>query len=330
MTDEQGTTRGRPSRGWVYDVPDKPVVITCAITGNKTTREMNPHLPVTPKEQGEAALRAVQAGASVIHLHVREDDGSESLREERYLEALHEIRARVPEAIIELSTRGGQAKGAVDSGVGVALVPALWGGRAHLKPEMCSVNIGSMNIGNELFLNPAPQVAEQSARIYAAGLVPECDVFDMGHLESALRLVHHGVLQTPLHLLLVMGIAGGISASAPNLVRMVSALPESVQWTALGVGKFQLSVVGMAILLGGNVRVGLEDTAYYRKGELATSNAQLVQRAANLCRELGREVATPEMARAMLGLRARDTSRPHAREAPRAVAAAAAAQAVCS
>jgi 3-keto-5-aminohexanoate cleavage enzyme len=189
---------------------------------------------------------------------------------------------------------------------------------------MCSVNIGSMNIGNELFLNPPQQVAEQAARIYAAGLVPECDVFDMGHLESALRLVHHGVLQTPLHVLLVMGI----SASAPNLVRMVSALPEGVQWTALGVGKFQLSVVGMAIVLGGHVRVGLEDTAYYRKGELATSNAQLVQRAANLCRELGREVATPEMARQMLGLRARDTARSDAREAPRVTASAP--EAVCS
>jgi 3-keto-5-aminohexanoate cleavage enzyme len=328
MADQHRTTHGRHSRGWVHDVPDKPVVITCAITGNKTTRDMNPNLPITPKEQGEAALRAVQAGASVIHLHVREDDGSESLREERYLEALHEIRTRVPEAIIEISTRGGEAKGAVDSGVGIALGEALWGGRAELKPEMCSVNIGSMNIGNELFLNPPRQVAEQAARIYAAGLVPECDVFDMGHLESALRLVHQGVLQTPLHVLLVMGIAGGISASAPNLVRMVSALPEGVQWTALGVGKFQLSVVGMAIVLGGHVRVGLEDTAYYRKGELATSNAQLVQRAANLCRELGREVATPEMARQMLGLRARDTARSDAREAPRATASAP--EAVCS
>ncbi len=276
----------------MFELPSESVIITCAITGNKTTRQMNPNLPLTPKEQGIAAAQAVEAGASVIHLHVREDDGSESHRLERFEEAIYEIHSRVPEAIIEVSTRG-----AVGEDIDYR------GNCLDLKPEMCSLNIGTLNIGDEVFLNDPQDVRKLAARIYEMGVEPELDMFDVGMMESAFTLLKKGILREPMRFLLVLGIPGGVSADLRNLIHMVSLLPPGTHWTALGIGRFQLSIATHALLLGGNVRVGLEDTAYFRKGEVAKSNAQLVERVARLSREFGREVATPEQARKMLGLK---------------------------
>jgi 3-keto-5-aminohexanoate cleavage enzyme len=276
----------------MFELPSESVIITCAITGNKTTRQMNPNLPLTPKEQGIAAAQAVEAGASVIHLHVREDDGSESHRLERFEEAIYEIHSRVPEAIIEVSTRG-----AVGEDIDYR------GNCLDLKPEMCSLNIGTLNIGDEVFLNDPHDVRKLAARIYEMGVEPELDMFDVGMMESAFTLLKKGILREPMRFLLVLGIPGGVSADLRNLIHMVSLLPPGTHWTALGIGRFQLSIATHALLLGGNVRVGLEDTAYFRKGEVAKSNAQLVERVARLSREFGREVATPEQARKMLGLK---------------------------
>lgn len=278
----------------MFELPTEPVIITCAITGNKTTRQMNPNLPLTPKEQGIAAAEAVEAGASVIHLHVREDDGSESHRLERFEEAIYEIKSRVPEAIIEVSTRG-----AIEDDIDYR------GNCLDLKPEMCSLNIGTLNIANEVFLNHPLDVRKLAARIYEMGVEPELDMFDVGHVESAFTLLKQGVLRAPLRFLFVLGIPGGVSADLRNLMHMVSLLPPGTHWTALGIGRFQLTVAIHALLLGGNVRVGLEDTAYYSKGEVAKSNAQLVERIVRLSHELGREVATPDQARKMLGLKPR-------------------------
>jgi 3-keto-5-aminohexanoate cleavage enzyme len=135
------------------------------------------------------------------------------------------------------------------------------------------------------------------------GVEPELDMFDVGMMESAFTLLKKGILREPMRFLLVLGIPGGVSADLRNLIHMVSLLPPGTHWTALGIGRFQLSIATHALLLGGNVRVGLEDTAYFRKGEVAKSNAQLVERVARLSREFGREVATPEQARKMLGLK---------------------------
>lgn len=278
----------------MFELPTEPVIISCAITGNKTTRQMNPNLPLTPKEQGIAAAEAVEAGASIIHLHVREDDGSESHRRERFEEAIYEIKSRVPEAIIEVSTRG-----AVGEDIDYR------GNCLDLGAEMCSLNIGTLNIGDEVFLNDPLDVKKLAARIYSHGIEPELDMFDVGQVESAFTLLKKGVLREPLRFLFVLGIPGGISADLRNLTHMVSLLPPGTHWCALGIGRFQLSIAVHALLLGGNVRVGLEDTAYYRKNEVAKSNAQLVERIARLSRELGREVATPNQAREMLKLKPR-------------------------
>ncbi len=278
----------------MFEPSNEPVIVTCAITGNKTTREMNPYLPLTPKEQGIAAAEAVAAGASIIHLHVREDGGDECHSLDRFAHAVAEIQARAPDAIIEVSTRA-----AIGEGIDYR------GNCLELQTEMCSLNVGSINIGDEVFLNSPPDVRKLAARIYELGIEPELDCFDLGHLESLAVLRKQGVLRDPLRALLVLGISGGISADPRNLVHMVSRLPPGAHWSAVGIGRFQLNIAVQALIMGGNVRVGLEDTAYYRKGEVARSNAQLVERVVRLSRELGREIATPAQAREILQLNRR-------------------------
>jgi 3-keto-5-aminohexanoate cleavage enzyme len=257
---------------------------------------MNPNLPLTPVEQGIAAAEAIEAGASVIHLHVRNDDGSESHELDRFRAAVYEIQKRAPEAIIEVSTRG-----AVGEDIDYR------GNCLELQTEMCSLNIGSLNIGDEVFLNDPLDVRKLADRIYHYGVEPEIDIFDVGMLENALLLKKKGVIRGPLRLLVVLGIPGGATAGYLNLVHMVNLIPPGVHWSALGIGRFQLAIAIQAVIMGGHARVGMEDTAFYRKGELAKSNAQLVERVARLSRELGREVATPDQARAMLGLKPRVT-----------------------
>ena len=270
-----------------------PLIISCAITGNKTTRKMNPNLPITPKEQGVAAEAAVHAGASIIHLHVREDDGSESHRLERFEESVYQIQKRVPEAIIEVSTRGAPQ----DS-------MEFRGNCLSLHTEMCSLNIGTMNIGDELFINDPHEVFQLIEKIQASGSIPELDVFDVGHIEQAKTLVKRGILKGPLHFLFVLGIPGGVSGDIRNLMHMLSMMPEGSHWSSVGIGKFQLPVAMHTILLGGNARVGLEDAVWYSKKELAKSNAQLVERVARMSREMDREAATPDQARKLLGITA--------------------------
>jgi 3-keto-5-aminohexanoate cleavage enzyme len=279
-----------------FELTQEPLIISCAITGNKTTRAMNPNLPLTPVEQGIAAAEAVEAGASVIHLHVRNDDGSESHELDRFREAVHQIQTRAPEAIIEVSTRG-----AVEENRDMERRSNC----LSLGTEMCSLNIGSMNIGDETFINDPQDVIKLAGKIYEYGIEPEVDVFDVGMLEHAFYLKQRGVIQGRLRVLLVLGLNGGATAGYLNLVHMVTLVPPGTHWTALGIGRFQLSIATQAIIMGGHARVGLEDTAYYRKGEVAKSNAQLVERVARISRELSREVATPDQARKMLGLKPR-------------------------
>lgn len=274
----------------MFEIPSEPAIVSCAITGNKTTRAMNSNLPITPKEQGIAAEQAVEAGASVIHLHVREDDGTESHRVERFAETMHEIRSRVPEAIIEVSTRG---------------VDQTWecsGVALSLKPEMCSLNIGTMNLKDSIFINPPVQVKRLIGQIEESGALPEIDTFDIGHIEQALLWHKKGILKGSLRFLFVLGHEGGASAEPRNLIHMISLLPSGTHWTAMGAGKYMFYVLGMAAMLGGNVRVGMEDSCYIDKGILAHSNAQMVKKAAKIVDSIGRRVATPDEARKLLGL----------------------------
>ncbi len=269
-----------------------PVIITCAITGAETTREKQPNLPITPNEQARAAADAVKAGASIIHLHVREDDGKPSQRVERFKESIDAIRAAAPGVIIQISTGG-----AVGESIEKRAEPL------SLKPEMASLNLGTMNFGDDVFMNHPKDILGLASKMQSFGVMPELEIYEAGMLENAFRLAKQGVLREPLHFQFVLGVPGGMSGDIKNLVHLVSLLPsDRFHWGVAGVGRFQLPLAAHALAMGGHVRVGFEDNIFYRKGEVAVSNAQLVERISRIASELGREVATPAVARKLLGI----------------------------
>lgn len=269
-----------------------PVILTCAITGAETTRERQPALPITPAEQAEAAAEAVKAGASIIHLHVREDDGKPSQRVERFKEAIDAIRAAAPGVIIQISTGG-----AIGESIENRAKPLT------LKPDMASLNLGTMNFGDDVFMNHPRDILALAAKMHQSGVMPELEIYEVGMLENAFRLAKQGVLREPLHFQFVLGVPGGMSGDPRNLMHLVSLLPSpDLHWGVAGIGRFQLPLAEQALEMGGHVRVGFEDNIFYNKGELAKSNAQLVERVSRIARESGREVATPAVARKLLGI----------------------------
>jgi 3-keto-5-aminohexanoate cleavage enzyme len=267
------------------------LIITCAITGAETTKEQNPALPVTPDEQAQAAYDCWRAGASVIHLHVRDDDGKPSQSVDRFREAIEKIRKKCP-VIIQISTGG-----AVGEKTANRAAPL------KLKPEMASLNTGSINFGDEVFVNLPKDIEMLAAEMKVQKIKPEIEVYDYGMLEYSLKLMKKGIIPDPSHFQFVMGTGHGISGEAKNLCYMASLLPENCTWTAAGIGRYQLPVAAQAITMGGHVRVGLEDNIYWSKGVLAKSNAQLVERVAELAQTLQRSVATVEEAKSILCLK---------------------------
>jgi 3-keto-5-aminohexanoate cleavage enzyme len=265
------------------------LIITVALNGAEVTRAQNPHLPVTPVEIGADAARCRDAGAAMVHVHGRLPDGTPTQSGEVYAEILREIRSRT-DVIVQVSTGG-----AVGMTAEERLQPVM------LRPEMASLSTGTVNFGRGVFMNP-PDLIEHFARtMVAQGVVPEIECFDLGHIANALALVKQGILRLPLHFDFVMGVPGGIAPTIPNLVHMAQSIPEGCTWSVAGIGRAQLPLATAAILLGGHVRVGLEDNIYYTKGVPAT-NAMLVERVVRLARELGREIATPDDARRILRL----------------------------
>lgn len=268
-----------------------PLILTCAITGAETSKQKQPQLPITPTEQAQAAEEAVRAGAAIIHLHVREDDGTPTQRLERFEESISAIRSRVPEAIIQISTGG-----AVGESIENRARPLA------LKPEMASLNLGTLNFGEDVFLNHPKDIVGLAAKMREHGVMPELEIYEAGMLEAGVRLHAQGVLSEPLHFQFVLGVPGGMSGDLRHLMHLISLLPMGASWGVAGIGRFQLPLAVHAVTLGGHVRVGFEDNIFYRKGVLADSNAQLVARVARIARELDREVATPQQARKLLGL----------------------------
>lgn len=269
-----------------------PVIITCAITGAETTRERQPNLPILPEEQAKAAEEAVKAGASIIHLHVREDDGKPSQRPERFQEAISAIKKRVPDVIIQISTGG-----AVGESIENRARPLA------LKPEMASLNIGSLNFGEEVFINHPKEVEGLAKKMKEHGVMPELEVYEAGHVEAAFALAKKGVIVAPYHFQFVLGVPGGMSGDVRNLQLLHSMMPEGTHWGVAGIGRFQLPMAVHALVMGGHVRVGFEDNIFYSKGVVAKSNAELVARIARLASEIGRPVATCAQARELLGIR---------------------------
>lgn len=274
-----------------------PLIITCAITGAETTKDKQPALPITPEEQGISAREAMEAGASVIHLHVRDSHGRPSQNIDDFRRSIQEIKKQCgEEIIIQISTGG-----AVGETIQNRSRPLT------LKPEMASLNIGSLNFGDDVFINAPKDVQEMAREIDQNGVTPELEIYEMGHLESAYTLLKKGVIKLPFHVQFVLGVPGGMSGEIDNLNHLVryfeSKKTPQCSWGVAGIGRYQLPMAEAAIERGGHVRVGFEDNIFYSKGVLATSNAQLVERVASLAREAGRVIATPTQARALYGIK---------------------------
>lgn len=269
----------------------EPVIITAALVGAELTRENTPYLPLTPEEIAAEARACYEAGAAMVHVHARDQNGAPSQNIEDFRKILEAIRAQAPELILQVSTGG-----AVWMSAEERLQPLA------LQPDMASLNTGTLNFGEEVFSNPMPMVRQFARAMQERGIRPELEVYDTGMIPSALRLLKEGLLSEPLHFDLVLGVPGGAAGTIKNLLHMVESLPPNCTWTASGIGAAQLPITTAAILLGGHVRVGLEDNIYYRRGELTQGNAPLVARAARLARELERPLASPAEARRILHL----------------------------
>ena len=266
------------------------LIITVAPTGNVPTREMTPHLPQTPQEIAETALRCREAGASLIHVHARDAEGKPTLDADVF-ERTHQLISQRTDLIVQIST-GGRA--GTDPEARAAAV-------RRIRPEMASLTTGSMNFPDRIYANPFSLIEFLATAMKEAGTKPEMEIFEPGMIPNALGLIQKGLALPPLHFDFVLGSRGSLPATPKNLLFLSESIPADATWTVAAVGRHQLPMAALAIVMGGHVRVGLEDNIYYRRGELAT-NEQLVARVARIAAELGRPVAAPDEAREILGL----------------------------
>ncbi len=269
----------------------EPVVLTCAITGADVFRENNPNIPYTTSEIAESSIEAATAGATVVHLHVREDDGTPSGRPELFKEVISRIREN-SDVITMVSTGGSNDMTIEQRTTGL-----------EAQPDLSGVESGSMNFGDETFITPPPAGRGIIERATQAGIGLEVEVFDVGHVISAVRWLEQGLIPSPMRINLVFGVPGGIDASPEALTAMLRPLPPETFWTVTCIGRHHPRMLALALLYGApGIRTGLEDTVYLSRGVLAPSNAALVTKAIELARAVGREVATLDQARSLLGL----------------------------
>ena len=288
----------------------QPVILTCAITGGDDTAGRFPAVPVTPAQVAQSAVEACKAGAAIVHIHVRNPEtGKPSMETSLYSEVVDRIRDSGSSVIINLTT-----------GPGARFIPSnTEANRADpssnlrppvervqhivaLKPDICSLDMGTLNFGKGALINVPQHVEMIAAAIRSAGVKPELEVFDTGHIALSLDMIRRGLLDpTPLFQI-VMGVPWGAPATTEIMASMKSLLPAGSPWAAFGVGRQQFPMVAQALLLGGHIRVGLEDNLYLSKGELAPDNASLVRKAAGIVEALGSRLATPDEARALLGI----------------------------
>jgi uncharacterized protein (DUF849 family) len=286
------------------------VMLTCAVTGGGDTARKSPHVPVTPEQIANACIAAARAGAAIAHVHVRDPATGQGTRNVAYYQ---EVLARVADSgidvILNLTTgMGGDfTAGELDpliAGPGTDFV----GPQARLehiealRPPICSLDCGSMNFGEQVFMNTVAHVRTMAKRIQALGVKPELEVFDLGHVRLANELCKEGLVDAPALYQVCLGIPWGAGADARSMQAMVDALPAGAIWSGFGIGRMQMPMVAQAVLLGGNVRVGLEDNLYLDKGKLAT-NAELVTRAVEIIERLGARVLGPQVVRERLSLR---------------------------
>jgi uncharacterized protein (DUF849 family) len=286
-------------------------IIACALTGAADITRKNPAVPVTPEEIARSGIEAAKAGAAIMHIHVRDPaTGRPSMALELYREVVDRIRSNGIDVIINLTT-----------GAGARFVPDQTNPRTGdatstlttpqervrhviaLKPEICSLDLGSMNMGPFVFINTVPHVEEMAAAIRNAGVLPELEVFDPSHIVLAHQLIESGHVRPSPLVQVCLGVTGGAPATSETMIYMRNLLPKGATWFSFGVGRQQFPMVAQAVLLGGHVRVGLEDNLYVEPGRLAPSNAALVDKAVGIIRSLGGDIASAPEARGILNLR---------------------------
>jgi 3-keto-5-aminohexanoate cleavage enzyme len=272
------------------------LIITAALIGGAPTKEQNPAVPYSPAEIAAEALRSWRAGAAIVHIHVRDpQSGKPAFARELFQEAVERIRAE-SDVLINLTTSAFNLEG---PDVGRRRLMPL-----ELKPDLCSLDVGSLNFrGGRVFVNPPDWVETAAAEMRKAGVKPELEVFDLGHVRQAADLIKRGLLDDPAWFQICLGVPWGIDGDLEGLLAMKARLPEKGLWSVLGVGPMQLPLTTHALLLGGHVRVGFEDNLYLSRGMKADSNARFVERTVNLARLLDREVASCEVTRGMLNLK---------------------------
>jgi len=290
----------------------RKVIISCAVTGSADSPAKNPAVPVTPEEIARSSIEAARAGAAVVHIHVRDPKTTRpSMDEALYREVVERIRASDCDVLINLTTGPGArfvpgAQDPLTPGPGTNLKPPHERVRhvVELRPDICSLDMGSFNMGGRVFVNTPEHLQTMAVAIRDAGVLPELEVFETGHLLLAKRMIETGHIRPPGMFQICLGIAWGQPATPEAMTYMRNLLPPDAPWFAFGISLHQFPMVAQTVLLGGHPRVGLEDNIYLEKGKLAPSNAALVEKAANIIQVLGDQVATPAEARQILGLAA--------------------------
>ena len=271
------------------------LIITAAICGAEVTKAHNPAVPYTVEEMVNEARSAYNAGAAIIHVHVRHDDGTPTQDRERFRVVMDAIRRELPDVIMIPSTGGATGMSPEER-----LQPT------ELFPEMATLDCGTCNFGDEIFDNTMPTMRAFGKRMIENGIKPEYECFEMGHIDTILDMARKGeVPGDPMQFNFVLGVKGCTPATVKNLCWMVDAIPKDATWTATGVGRSAFTLAAPTIVMGGNVRVGFEDNIYLSRGVKAASNGELVEKVVRLSRELGREIASPDEARRILSLKPR-------------------------
>lgn len=273
--------------------PPNALIISAATTGSWPTKAQNPNVPTTPEEIAQAAIDCGEAGAAIVHIHVRDDDQRVTCDPERYARVRELVEAAGSNVVINMSTGGGAGTTTDEE----RMAPVA------LAPEIASFDCGSVNFGERVFVNSPSFLRELAVRMKAHGVKPEIECFEPGHVWNALRLIDEGLLEPPFWFQFVLGVRGGSPPEVKQLLHLVEMLPAGAHWSVCGIGRAQLPLGMAAMAMGGHVRTGLEDNIWYHKGELAQSNAQLVARIARIAGEMGRPLATPDQVRNLLRLR---------------------------
>jgi len=285
-------------------------IINCAVTGGGDTARQSPHVPVTPAQIAAECIAAAKAGAAVVHVHVRDPaTGRASMEIAHYRETVQRIRDSGVDVIINLTTGVGARFAPSDedpkraaAGSTITTPEERVQHVLELRPEMCSLDVATFNMGSNAMVNVPKHLERMAALVQSAGALPELEVFDLGHIRLARHMIDQGQIKGTILFQLCLGVPWGAPADARTMLAMRDALPPNAHWAAFGISRMEFPCVALAAAMGGHVRVGLEDNLYLRKGELAPGNASLVARAASIIDAIGRSVATPAQARAILGL----------------------------